>query len=116
MNPLKHDIKKGYEKAVEESELFMAEVFRMGHEINYPSLDISKLTKADVGRVVGYIGFHSKSFEFPLCEMGIISSWNDKTVFVKFKKGWMTQLQTLEVHTSQGCNPRDLHFSTDSLF
>lgn len=56
-------------------------------------IDISKLTKADVGRKVRY---HR---EYCDEELGELSSWNHRVVFVRFKGP-----------NGEGCEPCDVSF------
>lgn len=56
-------------------------------------IEISKLTAADIGRNVTY---HR---EFCNREFGVLSSWNDKFVFVRFKGP-----------TGEACDPEDVSF------
>lgn len=64
-------------------------------------LDISALTAADVGREVYYDGSAGREF-------GVISTWNDRFVFVRYgSSNW-----------AQGTLPRLLSFSSrnDKVF
>jgi len=56
-------------------------------------IEISKLTEADKGRLVNY---HR---EFCKPETGVLSSWNDKYVFVRFKGP-----------NGESCQPEDVSF------
>lgn len=56
-------------------------------------IDISKLSAAHVGRHVIY---HR---EFCRREVGVLTSWNDKYVFVRFKGP-----------TGEACEPEDVSF------
>lgn len=56
-------------------------------------IEIAKLTKEDVGRNVTYHrGFCKKEF-------GVLSSWNDKYIFVRFKGP-----------NGEACEPEDVSF------
>lgn len=59
-------------------------------------ITISNLTKEDVGRNVTY---HR---EFCKREFGVLSSWNDKYVFVRFKGP-----------NGEACEPEDVSFDID---
>jgi len=65
------------------------------------------LTEATFKRRVCYIPGHAHGdSNRPDCELGYVSSHNDKNIFVKFDKqlgnlGW-------EQTTSQACSPEDL--------
>jgi hypothetical protein len=66
-----------------------------------------KLDKVRGKMRVRYIPGHALGDNnHPDCEDGIVSSWNDENVFVKFDK----QLKKFGWHgtTSQSCNPSDL--------
>ncbi len=56
-------------------------------------IDIDSLTIKDIGRQVKYFDGYSKT------EYGILSSWNDKYIFVKFKGP-----------SGEACNPIDISF------
>lgn len=56
-------------------------------------IDISKLTKEDIGRNVTY---HR---EYCDKEYGVLSSWNDKYVFVRFRGP-----------NGEACSPEDVSF------
>ncbi len=57
-------------------------------------IDPKTLTPADIGRKVSY------RREFCRPEDGELTSWNDKTVFVRFKGP-----------TGEGCEPEDVSFT-----
>jgi len=61
-------------------------------------IDITTLTKEDISRQVIYLSPHIK---FP--ETGILSSWNDKYIFVKFRGP-----------NGEACIPEDLNFAFNS--
>ncbi len=56
-------------------------------------IDPSTLTEADLGRQVRYEREYCKT------EYGVLSSWNAKTVFVRFKGP-----------NGEGCEPEDVSF------
>lgn len=66
------------------------------------SIDITKLTDADIGRWVEY-----KPLKGQL-EKGRIKSWNDKWIFVVYKcdKNW----NDFKNYTAAATNPKDLTF------
>lgn len=59
-------------------------------------IDISQLTESDIGRNVIY---HR---EFCTSEVGKLSSWNSKYVFVRFKGP-----------TGESCQPEDVSFELE---
>lgn len=61
---------------------------------NYP-LTISELTDADKGRNVTFCHHHGTR------EHGVLSSWNDKYIFVRFGMG----------STAAACDPKQLCWS-----
>ena len=73
-----------------------------------------QLHQVSFGQVVRYLPTHAQGDLFhPDAELGIVSSKNDKVVFVKFHKellrrGW-------EFCTSRAVNPEDLDLLYDSV-
>lgn len=62
-----------------------------------------KLSEAKKGLEVKYIPTHAWGDEdHPHCETGIISSWNDKYIFVRYFRNGMSQ------HTPESTQPEDL--------
>jgi len=60
-------------------------------------IDISKLSEKDIGRNVIYHREHCKQ------EVGRLSSWNDKYIFVRFKGP-----------NGESCQQEDVSFSKES--
>jgi hypothetical protein len=67
----------------------------------YEGIDISKLTKDDIGRWVTYNDGHTM-------EHGRIKSWNDKYVFVVYACN--NRWEHFQDYTGQSTRPEDLTF------
>lgn len=67
-------------------------------------IDITKLKEVDKGRQVKYIPRHAKGDRnHKDCETGIISSWSNIYIFVRFTTG----------STAAGVRPQDLVFENE---
>ncbi len=86
-----------------------------------------KLDKFRKGVRVVYVPTHAhQDLNHPDCEYGVVSSINDKFVFVKFDieaytnidgKPWTMQMMTGdEDYTAQACDPRDLFTEEETEF
>jgi hypothetical protein len=64
-------------------------------------IDISKLTEEDKGREVVFFEPWGSRREF-----GIISSWNERFIFVKYNGSWQ----------SKATSPEDLRFSIEETW
>ncbi len=67
-------------------------------------INIKELKLIDVGRGVRYLGYN--------IEVGIITSWNEKNIFVRYISLDKNKIS----YTSQATKPQDLEFATDRIF
>lgn len=67
---------------------------------------IADLKATDVGREVRYTSFHKDKVE-----VGRITSWNDKYVFVRYHHQIKPILRARYGMTSEATDPQDLEFS-----
>lgn len=71
-------------------------------------VDIRQCTK---GRKVRYIPSHANGdSHHPDCQNGVVSSTNDKVVFVKYDNAMCYMTTGDEPYTAQGTRPEDLVF------
>lgn len=80
-------------------------------EIFHPSINLANLKPSDVGREVIYVSHFERGAMFPKFEQGIIKSWNDTFIFVRFGvDNFDKDTQDLYQQQAKACSPRELHF------
>ncbi len=121
ITPRPGDVKVSIVNSVEEQEV--AENYelrqvenRIMFEIKNPILILADLKESDKGREVVYTDYNERGKTYPSrSQRGIISSWNDKFIFVRFNILTYSGFPTLDYQsTGQACNPEYLHFLVES--
>jgi hypothetical protein len=106
----------GERKPITTAELSQLELERREREttfeISHPPINLANLKPSDKGREVIYTTSFERGNTFPKFEQGIISSWNDMFIFVRFGVDLLIFKNTQEPYQQQAkaCSPRDLHF------
>lgn len=72
-------------------------------------IEEKKLGPDDIGRNVLYVPTHANGdTQHKDCEVGIIWSWNDRSIFVRYMK--VIDGRPRLCQTSEGTNPEDLRW------